>query len=182
VTEPWNDKSRDSRRYMQPDRMPGDYVDPAALVAPMEIHVTVPDDLIFKLVPAQHVEIGRLENGQRIWDQMINLVDQATGVHEILTYEEFKRRCDQWLVSTYVGDRVQGVTAHHIQELADLHGDNVLYMRGGVVQEVLSADRVEFGVILTSGVLASRLGDVDYDEDGNLREESAQRIADELNT
>lgn len=161
--------------------MTGDYVDPAALVAPMELHVTVPDDLIFKLVPGRHVEIGRLEYGRRIWDQMINLVDQATGVRENLSYEDFKRRCDEWLVSMYVGDRIEGVTARHIQELADSDGDNVLYMRGGVVQDVISADRVEFGALMTSAELADRLTDADYDEDGYLREESAQRIADELN-
>lgn len=160
----------------------GDYVDPDALVAPMEIHVTVPDDVIFKLVPGRHVEIGRLENGRRIWDQIINLVDQQTGKRENLTYEEFKRRCDEWLVSIYVGDEVQGVTARHIQELADLNGDTVLYMSGGVIQEVLSAGRVAFGVIMTSGELADRLTDADYDADGMLKEESAQRIANELNT
>ncbi|MFC9505459.1 hypothetical protein [Streptomyces sp. NPDC057002] len=162
--------------------MSGDYVDPSALVAPMEVHVTVPRDLIFKLPPgANHVEIGRLENDRRIWDQSFSIYDPATGKREELDYEGFKRRCDEWLVAMYVGDRIHGVEARHIQELADLHGDNVLYMSDGAVQEVLAASRVQYGVIMTSDELTDRLTDADYDDDGLIRMESAQRIADELN-
>ncbi|MGW3867288.1 hypothetical protein ACWEDZ_38400 [Streptomyces sp. NPDC005047] len=147
----------------------------------MELHVTVPADLIFKAVPGKHIEIGRLEQDQRVWDQMINLSDPRTGTRRELSYEDFRRECDRWLVSTYVGDRVEGVLARHIQELADLHGTTGLYMHGGVVQEVLSVDRIQYGMIYTSEMLAEDVTDADYDDDGNLREESAQRIADKLN-
>lgn len=160
--------------------MSGDYVDPDALVAPMEAHVAVPDDLIFKLAPGKHIEIGRLENDRRIWDQMINLSDPSSGTRETLNYEDFRHRCEEWLVATYVGDHVEGVTAQHIREL-DGYGTNGVYMRGGVVQEVLSVDRIQYGMIYTSEMLAEDVTDEDYDEDGNLRDEAAQRIADKLN-
>lgn len=153
-----------------------DFVDDSALTAPMELQVTVPADLLFKLPPGRKmIEIGREENGRRIWDQSYQPSEP------ISTYEDFRHACDLWLVSQYVGDRVQGVLARHIQELADLYGTNGLYMQGGVVQEVLSVDRIQYGMIYTSEMLAEDVTPDDYDEDGNLREEAAQRIADKLN-
>ncbi|MDQ1041507.1 hypothetical protein QFZ75_008009 [Streptomyces sp. V3I8] len=77
------------------------------------------------------------------------------------------------------------ITADHVKELANLHGDNVLVPQGEegtpwVISTQNQHYRGAHTVIATSEQVTDLALDADFDEDGDLTDEAAERIARKL--
>ncbi|MFJ1700448.1 hypothetical protein ACIOHC_36255 [Streptomyces sp. NPDC088252] len=149
-------------------------------MAPME-WICKPLNLIFKWSGGSCIEVGRYEDfaERRVWDQSIGVYDHASGKITLeSTYEAFKAKCKEW-----IRDNIPDITAELVQDLVNggfWSSNIVLYPER---QELFIRSKLdpEGCVLVACSIVADLVDEDDYDEDGNITEADAQRIADKLN-
>ncbi|MFE6739849.1 hypothetical protein [Streptomyces tubercidicus] len=137
-----------------------------------------PLNLMFRWSGGTQIEVGRYDDviEQRLWDRSIGVYDHATGKIQIGSYEGFRSRVKEWIL-----DDLPDITAEHVRDLVDGFGSSnlVLYPSRN---ELFIRDKLDpEGIILVDADdVCGLLDDSDYDEDGNITDEAAQRIAEKL--
>lgn len=148
-------------------------------MAPME-WLCKPMNLVFEWSGGTMISVGRYEDFsvRRVFDQSIGVYDHSAGKITLEpTYEAFKAKCKDW-----IRGNLPEITAEHVRDLVDGFGDSNLVLYPDRREIFIRSKLDPEGVILTDGATVVELLDEDdYDEDGNIIDAAAQRIADKLN-
>lgn len=137
-----------------------------------------PLNLMFRWPGGTQIEVGRYEGfaEQRVWDQSIGVYDHAIGEITIGTYEGFRSKIKEWIF-----DQLPDITSEHVRDLEGSGNANLVLYPTSL--ELFIRDRLdpEGCVLVGADEVRDRLSDSDYDEDGNITDPAAERIAEELN-
>lgn len=147
-------------------------------MAPMEL-LCEPLNLMFRWSGGSQIEVGRSEEGSQhlIWDLSIGVYDHATGKIVISNYEEFRSKIKGWIL-----DQLPDITAEHVRDLVDGFGSSNLVLYPSRSELFIRDKRDPEGVVLVDADdVRDLLNESDYDEDGDITEAAADRIAVELN-
>lgn len=133
-------------------------------------YLNKPMDLMFRWPEnSRHIEIGRSESDRTIWDQLINL----SGKEVVRSYGVFRAEIKQWIIS-----QLPEVTSDNIRDLADGFGtSNLVYVPRTQQVHLRDPRDPEGCVLLTSDEVLGETGDDDFDEEGNITDDAAQRLA-----
>lgn len=148
-------------------------------MAPME-WLCKPLDLIFKWSGGTSIDVGRHDpvTEERSWDLCIGVYDHAMGKITLPpTYEAFKAKCEEWILAD-----MPEITAEHVKDLVNGFGASNLVLYPAR-QELFIRHKLdpEGCVVLESDSVRELVRDDEYDEDGEVIDSAAQRIADSLN-
>ncbi|MFD4858377.1 hypothetical protein [Streptomyces atratus] len=148
-------------------------------MAPMEWLCT-PLNLIFKWSGGTSIEVGRYEDfsERRVWDQSVGVYDHASGKITLEpTYEAFVAKCKEW-----IRGNLPEITAEHVRDLVDGFGDSNLVLYPDRREIFIRSKLDPEGCVLTDNAAVIELLDEgEYDEDGDITDAAAQRIAEKLN-
>ncbi|MFH9606903.1 hypothetical protein [Streptomyces sp. NPDC017448] len=139
-----------------------------------------PLNLIFKWSGGSSIEVGRYEDfsERRVWDQSVGVYDHASGTITISDYAGFRDKIQQWIIGN-----MPEVTAENVRDLVEGFGTSNLVLYPNTMELHLRNKLDPEGCVLLDADYVSELvSDSDYDEDGCLTDEAAQRVAEKLNS